>query len=169
MKLPIVETAQKIGISITQCRYWSQLLEIEISKQGRIAYIPAGSENVLAAMKKAVEGGLAPGLAAAEVKNTFASVPVIIPEQPESHTAVIERIAGLESAIMLLVVNNQTLIAQNRELAAIVSKQSRQIDSLSVKLFPPPVAPTKKTEVNIPLLRRLWLELVAPEKLRATP
>lgn len=166
--LTILEAATSANLTKDKARYWLKLLNIEPIKKDRVLLFPDDAAYMLASMQNAVSTGMPPVAAAAEIKTTYAP-PAITPEQPEYNTAVIERLHGVESAIMLLVENNQRLIAQNRELAGIVSKQSRQIDSLSAKLFPPPVAPTKKTEVNIPLWRRLWLELWSPEKLRATP
>jgi hypothetical protein len=175
-RIPITEAAKQAGISREQARYWSRLLDLEMIKDGRVSYLPSGSENMLSAMAQSVASGQAPSVAASEVKATFAA-PVIMPKQPETEQGNAEltaRLNDLEKAVLLLVESNQRLSADNKSMAAIISSQNTKLDTIAARLPAPPpeVAPIrkiKKTEVKVPLFKRIWLELFDPVKLRATP
>lgn len=179
-RIPITEAAKLAGITREQARYWSRLLDLDMVKDGRVSYLPSGAENMLLAMAQAVASGQAPSVAASEIKNTFAA-PAIVPEQPENNTAIIARLNDLESAVLLLVQSNQTLSAENKKLSEhnsalldLIQLQNRKLDKIAARLPAPPpeVAPIRKihkTEVKVPLLKRLWLELFDPIQLRATP
>lgn len=179
-RIPITEAAKLANITREQARYWSRLLDLEMIKDGRISYLAAGSENMLLAMAESVKSGQAPSVAAAEIRATFAA-PAIVPEQPENNTAIIARLNDLESAVLLLVQSNQTLSTENKKLSEhnsalldLVQLQNRKLDTIAARLPAPPpeVAPIRKihkTEVKVPLLKRLWLELFDPIQLRATP
>lgn len=193
-RIPITEAAKLANITREQARYWSRLLDLEMIKDGRISYLAAGSENMLLAMAESVKSGQAPAVAASEIKTTFAA-PVIMPKQPEaeqgtnnqfvksekgknfpfqSTSEIIARLNNLERAVILLAENNKQLLTENRELAAIISRQNTKLDTIAARLPAPPpeVAPIRKihkTEVKVPLLKRLWLELFDPIQLRATP
>jgi hypothetical protein len=176
-KLSITEASEKIGISPTQCRYWSKLLEIEITKEGRVSFIPSGSENLLLAMKQAVEGGQSPSVASVEIKATFAAPPMIQEQINQNNNLdFLNKITELEKAVMFLAENNKKLFEQNKCLVEIVQDQSRKLDNLSAKLLPPPQSkpvqvwqPAPKKAVNFSWLKRAWYEVTAPEKLRAMP
>jgi hypothetical protein len=183
-RIPITEAAKQAGITREQARYWSRLLDLDMLKDGRVSYLPSGAENMLLAMAQAVKSGQAPSVAAAEIKATFAAPAIVPPEQPENNTAIIARLNDLESAVLLLVQSNQSLSADNKQLSErntllldLVQKQNRKLENIAARLPAPPpeVAPIRKirkiqkTEVKLPLLKRLWLELFDPVKLRATP
>ena len=175
-RIPITEAAKLAGITREQARYWSRLLDLDMIKEGRVSYLAAGSENMLLAMAQAVKSGQAPAVAASEVKATFAA-PVIMPKQPETeqgNTEIIARLNDLERAVILLAENNKQLLTENRELAAIISRQNTKLDTIAARLPAPPpeVAPIRKiqkTVAKVPLFKRIWLELFNPESLRATP
>lgn len=178
-KLSIKEASEKLEISPTQCRYWSKLLEIKIIKQGRISYIQSGSESLFIAMKNAVENGQSPSVAAIEVKATFANVPVVQEAEPQNNM----RLDQLEKAIMLLAEannkltesnkllsqDNKTIIAGLKAQGEVITRQSMQLNRLTLKLLPEPPKAQKKTIVKVPFMKRLWLEIFNPEALRAMP
>lgn len=106
---------------------------------------------------------------------TFAA-PVIVPKQPETEQGNAEltaRLNDLEKAVLLLVESNQRLSAENKSMAAIISRQNTKLDTIAARLpAPPEVAPIQKihkTVAKVPLFKRIWLELFNPESLRATP
>lgn len=176
--LSILEAATRARITKQKVRYWLQLLEIEpISKEGKL-YINAAAVDLLEAMSKAVSSGIAPAVAAVEVKNIHA-LPVESPAPICDNTA--NKIENLEKAVLFLAESNQgimkqnqDLIAQVKELAAIIAKQSKKIDLIThtnkaTAEHYHQQPRIKKSEVKIPLLKRLWLELFNPTALRATP
>lgn len=168
--------SEKLGISATQCRYWSKLLNIKISKKGRIAYIQADSGNLLDAMKKSVESGVSPSVAAVEVKSTFADLPMVEANAPQDN-----RINELEKAVMLLVESNKRLSTDNKMIInalnaqnSIIVKQSMEITKLTSHLLPKPEPvklsqKTNKSVKKVSVFKKLWLELFNPEALRAMP
>lgn len=177
-KLPLIDLAKKLSITPTQCRYWSKLCGIEIEKSGRISYLPESAERLLNAMSTAINGGLSPSVAANEVMANHAPVESPAPICENGNEKSAARLNELEKAVLLLAESNQAvmkqnqdLIAQVKELAAIISKQSMKLDRISARL--PAPAPIKQAEqpkrpvVKVPLLKRLWLELFDPVKLRA--
>ncbi|NCB40948.1 MAG: hypothetical protein EOM80_19505, partial [Erysipelotrichia bacterium] len=102
-RIPVTEAAKLAGITREQARYWSTLLDLEVKKEGRVSYLPAGSENLLLAMAKAVSSGSSPSVAANEVKSVHAlpvESPAPICENDNEKSAA--RIAELEKAILLL-------------------------------------------------------------------
>lgn len=174
-KLSITEASEKAGISLTQCRYWSKLLEIEITKEGRISYIPAGSENMLSAMKQTVESGISPSVAAVEVKATYAPPPPVEQKTIINNDITI-RLEQLERSVLLLAESNRKLSEENKSLAALIQAQNKKLENLSEKLLPAPQSkplhvwqPTEKKAPQVSWLKRAWLELINPVKLRATP
>jgi len=176
-KLSIIEASEKLGLSPTQSRYWCKLLEIEITKEGRISFIPADSENLLSAMKQAVDSGISPAVAAIETKATC-SPPLPMIQQLESGSAVAARIIDLEKAVMLLAEQNKILNDQNKSMISILQSQSIKLDNLAAKLLPSleskplPVKvwqPEHKPAPKFSLFKKIWLELVNPVALRATP
>jgi hypothetical protein len=177
-KIPLIDLAKKLSITPTQCRYWSKLCGIEIEKSGRISYLPESAERLLSAMSTAINGGLSPSVASNEVMATHAPVESPAPICTQDNEKSAARITELEKAVLLLAESNQAIIKQNqdlitqvKELAAKISHQSMKLDRISAKL--PPPAPIKQPEqpkkpvVKVPLLKRLWLELFDPVKLRA--
>jgi hypothetical protein len=175
-RIPITEAAKLAGITREQARYWSKLLDLPIEKDGRVSYLPAGSENLLAAMKKAVDSGLAPAVAAAEVKSVHA-LPVVNDSPIRNQDNAADKIADLEKAVLLMA---STLEKQGKLLeqqAAIIAMQSAKLDNLTAIMLPPPQParpinvwqPVEKKAPNFSWIRRAWLELIDPVKLRATP
>ena len=165
--LPIIKISEILEMSPTKLRYWSKLLNLKIIKKGRISYIAEGSENLLSEMKKTVNSGLSPSIAAKEVLSTFA--PVVNKEitAPVKH----DRLDNLEKAVMLLVESNKKLSEENTLIL-------KKLNHLSVNFLPNrPVnykkfdvwKPSAKPMIKIPLLKRLFLELFAPEQLRTHP
>lgn len=174
-RIPITEAAKLAGITREQARYWSRLLDLEMIKDGRISYLAAGSENMLLAMAESVKSGQAPSVAASEIKNTFAAPAASVPTKTEQgNDEMIARLNSLESAVILLAESNKKLSEHNSVLLDLVQLQNRKLDKIAARLPAPPpeVAPIRKihkTEVKVPLLKRLWLELFDPIQLRATP
>ena len=178
-KLSIKEASKKLEISPTQCRYWSKLLEVEIIKQGRISYIQSDAEGLFHAMKKAVEGGQAPSVAAIEVKATFVRLPTVPTVESQDN----KRLEQLEKAIMLLAEANNKLTESNNLLSndnkiiiaglkaqgEVIARQSMQLNRLTLKLLPEPPKVQKKAIAKVSFIKKLWLEMFNPEALRAIP
>lgn len=156
--------SEMLEMSPTKLRYWSKLLNLKIIKKGRISYIAESSKNLLFEMKKSVNSGLSPSVASKEVLSTYA--PVVTKEV--ATPAKNDRIDNLEKAVMLLVESNKKLSEENRMILKKLNHLSGNL--LSSK----PVSPKKievwkpspKPEIKIPFLKRLFLELFAPEQLR---
>lgn len=167
--ITIREAATIAGLSSKdKCRYWIQLLNLEMVKQDGKLFLPANAADLLQAMKKIVESGVSPVAAAVEVKNIHV-LPTVQEVNQDNQNNAADKIADLQKAVLLLA---STVEKQNQALneqSQLLSEQSKQLAALSTSLLPPPVAPTKKAAVNIPLWRRLWLELFDPIQLRATP
>jgi hypothetical protein len=176
-RIPLTEAATLAGLTRDKARYWSGVLELPITKQGRVSYLPAGADRLLSAMRIAVDGGMSPATAAVEVKSVHS-----LPVEKNAPICAIEsntsaRLADLEKAVMLLVEQNKHLSDGNKFLTDLVQAQAVKIDTLSAKLLPPP-ANTKPVEVwqpcrrsapKVSWFRRAWLELFDPVQLRATP
>lgn len=172
-KLPVVKTAQSLGITSTQCRYWCKLLKLEITKKGRISYIPFGSDKLLAEVKNRVKQGINPSFAVKEVLNTFTTLEgkKEISAQPDKDN----RLDGIEKAIMLLVESNKKLSEENVYLKAQNKTILSKLDTLTINLLPTrrTIAfkawqPPMKKPLKVSLIKRLWLEIFNPEALRAT-
>lgn len=178
----ILEAAAKSCLTKQRVRYWLDLLEIEITKKEGKFYLPAGAVDLLIAMQKAISGGLSPALAAVEVKAIHAlpveAAPIC---NQDDHTA--DKIADLEKAVLLLAEQNKILADQNKMLfdqnkviLSMVQAQGNKMDFIAAKLLPSPASnpvkvwePTTRQTQPLPFFKRLWLELIAPEQLRATP
>ena len=167
--ITIREAATIAGLSSKdKCRYWIQLLNLETVKQDGKLFLPANASDLLQAMKKAVDSGMAPVAAAVEVKNIHI-LPTVQEVNQDNQNNAADKIADLQKAVLLLA---STVEKQNQDLneqSQLLSEQSKQLAALSTRLLPLPVAPIKKTVVKVPLLKRLWLELFDPIQLRATP
>lgn len=176
-RIPLTEAATLSGLTRDKARYWSGVLELPITKQGRVSYLPAGADRLLSAMRIAVDGGMSPAAAAVEVKSVHSlpvekSSPICAAESDTS-----ARLADLEKAVMLLVEQNKYLADGNKFLTDLVQAQAVKIDTLSAKLLPPPVAvepvnvwqPSAKKPPQVSWFKRAWLELFNPVMLRATP
>lgn len=173
-RISVTDAATFAGIPREKARYWSTLLDLEMTKDGRVSYLPAGSESLLLAMAQAVKNGQAPAVAAAEVKTTYAPPPPMV--QPESGSDIAARLEQLEKSVLMLADSNRKLSEENKTLAALILSQNEKINNLAAKLLPAPESkpvkvwqPAKKTEVKVPLLKRLFFEIFSPERLRATP
>jgi len=59
--------AKHANITRDQLRYWIKLLNIQPIKEGRILFLPNGSETLLEAMHQTVKSGLSLKAAAQEV------------------------------------------------------------------------------------------------------
>lgn len=179
--ITILEAATSARITKQKVRYWLQLLEIEPTRKEGKLYLPAAAVDLLTAMNKAVLSGIAPAVAAIEVKQLHA-LPVESPAPIcAQDTESAARINELEKAVLLLAESNQSILKQNQDLiaqvkglAAIINKQSKKIDLIT---HTPKITAEdshqqtriKKNTVNLPLFKRLWYELFNPEYLRATP
>lgn len=173
-RISVTDAATFAGIPREKARYWSTLLDLEMIKDGRVSYLPAGSESLLLVMAQAVKNGQAPAVAAAEAKTTYAPPSPMV--QPESGSDIAARLEQLEKSVLMLAESNKKLSEDNSKLAALVLAQNKKLDFLSEKLLPAPKnepvkvwQPAKKTEVKVPLLKRLFFEIFSPERLRATP
>jgi uncharacterized coiled-coil protein SlyX len=166
--ITIREAAAQAGVSKDKCRYWLKLLDLEMVKQDRKLFLPDNAADLLQAMKKAVDSGLAPVAAAQDVKNIH-PLPTLkeVHQDKPKNDITLDKFADLEKSIMFLA---QTIEKQNNQ----ISQQSRQIEMLSARLLPvkmPTVEPQPRqaNQDNLTWYKRLWLELFAPEQLRATP
>lgn len=168
--ITIREAATIAGLSSKdKCRYWLKLLDLEMVKQDGKLLLPGNAVNLLQAMKKAVDSGMAPVAAAVEVKSIH-PLPVVEVHQDKQNNddIVLVKIADLEKSIMFLA---QTVQQQSK----IITDQANQLAILSARLLPPtevkPVQvwqPVEKPAPKLSWLKRAWLELVNPQALRAT-
>ncbi|MDD3376533.1 MAG: hypothetical protein PHF08_03655 [Candidatus Riflebacteria bacterium] len=189
-KIALTEAANLTGINRDKARYWSTLLDLEIAKEGRVSYLPGGAEKLLLAMAQSVSGGLSPSVAAQEVKALHA-LPVESPApicNQDNHTA--DKIADLEKAVLLLAEQNKILgdqhkmlfdqnkqlFDQNKAMLSMIQAQGNKMDFIAARLLPAPASkpvnvwqPTTRQTQSVSFFKRLWLELIAPEQLRATP
>ena len=167
MKIISLSEASKFAnISRTQARYWTKLLDLKVTKENRTLFLASGSENLLEAMNKIVKSGVSPSLAAKEVLSIHA-LPVATQPNKEVSNSLNDRISSLEKAIMLLV-------EQNKALAKTVEQQNNKINRLSLQLEPPTSykkievwQPPKPQTQKLSTIKRIWYEIVAPQKLRA--
>jgi hypothetical protein len=168
----ILEAATMAGLSKDKCRYWLKLLDLDATKQDGKLFLPAHAADLLQAMRKAVDSGMAPVAAAVEVKSIHA-LPVIQEvnqDKQNNDDIVLVKIADLEKSIMFLA---QTVQQQSK----IITDQANQLAILSTRLLPPPVEvkpvqvwqPAEKRAPKVSWLKRAWLELINPTALRATP
>lgn len=182
-KIALTEAANLSGINRDKARYWSTLLDLEIAKEGRVSYLPGGAEKLLLAMAQSVSGGLSPSVAAQEVKALHA-LPVESPApicNQDNHTA--DKIADLEKAVLLLAEQNKILadqhkmlFDQNKAMLSMIQAQGNKMDFIAARLLPAPASkpvnvwqPTTRQTQSVSFFKRLWLELIAPEQLRAMP
>ena len=191
-KITITDAANFAEITREKARYWSKLLKLEITKQGRIAYIPNGSEQLLSAMAKAVSSGLSPSLAAKEIKIVHA-LPATKQNKQIDTIKLNDRISSLEQAVMLLVEQNKKLSETNQNLSKKTEEQSnrieeqnkfiistlqtqnRQLKILQQKFTPTTIGtkqinvwePPKSKPQKFSILQRIWYEVTDPTKLRA--
>lgn len=170
--LTILEAATLAGVSKDKCRYWLKLLDLEMIKQNGKLLLPGNAVDILQAMKKAVDSGLAPVAAAQDVKNIHAlpTVQEFHQDAPGKNDIVLEKLEALERSVLFLA---QTVEKQNQ----VIADQSKQINTLSIRLLPPPREsapvqvwqPTEKKAPQVSWLKRAWLELTNPVRLRASP
>lgn len=169
--ITIREAATLAGVSKDKCRYWLKLLDLEMIRQDGKLFLPDNAADLLRVMKNSVDSGLPPVAAAQDVKNIhpLPIVQEIHQDAPGKNDLVLEKIADLEKSIMFLA---QTVEKQNK----VIADQAKQINALSIKLLPPPQSkpvqvwqPTEKKAPQVSWLKRAWLELINPVKLRATP
>lgn len=169
--LTILEAATLAGVSKDKCRYWLKLLDLEMIKQNGKLLLPGNAVDILQAMKKAVDSGLAPVAAAQDVKNIHAlpTVQEFHQDAPDKNDIVLEKLEALEKSVLFLA---QTVEKQNQ----VIADQAKQINTLSIRLLPPPPSkpvqvwqPVEKKAPQVSWLKRAWLELINPVKLRATP
>jgi len=182
-KIAITEAAIFAEVTREKARYWARLLKLEITKQGRISYIPDGSEKILLAMAKAISSGLSPSLAAKEVL-TIHALPVVKETKQNNSNELTSRINSLEQAVMLLVEQNKALATtteiqgkkiedQNRFIISTLQAQNNHLKAIQLKLDPPQPTkietwqPTEPKRPKFSTIQRIWYEITAPEKLRA--
>lgn len=172
----ILEAATLAGVSKDKARYWLKLLDLEAVKQDGKLLLPDHAADLIQAMKKAVDSGLAPVAAAVEVKNVHA-LPALNDSPICNQDNAADKIADLEKAVLLMA---STLEKQGKLLeqqAAVIAIQSAKLDTLTARLLPPPQParpinvwqPVEKKAPQVSWLKRAWLELINPVQLRATP
>lgn len=125
-KIAITEAAKFADITREKARYWARLLKLEVTKQGRISYIPEGSETIILAMAKAVSGGLSPSLAANEVLTVHA-LPVTKEIKQIDSSELTNRINSLEQAVMLLVEQNTALSKTTKAQGERIEEQNKAL------------------------------------------
>jgi len=183
-KIAITEAANFAEITREKARYWTRLLKLEVTKQGRISYIPEGSEKILLAMAKAVSGGLSPSLAAKEVLTVHA-LPVVKEVKQIDSSEFTHRINSLEQAVMLLVEQNKALATtteaqgkrieeQNKFIVTSLQAQNNHLKTIQLRLNPPQATkqievwkPTETKRPKYSTIQRIWYEVTNPERLRA--
>ena len=170
--LTIREAANSARVSKEKARYWLKLMQIDLVKQDGKLYLADNAADLLQEMKKAIESGLTPAAAAVDVKNTYPlpGVPADNSNQVNDNQ-VLQKIADLEASILFLA---ETVKGQNR----VIESQSAKIAALVATLPAPECKSIPRVKVwqpeprqapQVSFLRRLWLQLFSPERLRAAP
>ncbi len=176
-RISLTKAAKLSGVTRDKARYWTKLLGLEITKENRTLFIPAGGENLLEAMKNSIQSGISPSKATQEILENQ-SLPVIHEETNN------KSLDDMEKAIMLLVESNKRLADENKDLnikfeilqkqnkaiLETVSKQAKAINKLLPAEKPEvtfkPWEPPKRTVSKVPYLKRLFLEIFNPIALR---
>jgi len=178
--ITILEISKQIFLSKYKTKYWLELLNIEPVKRDRKLYFSTDCIKLLEVMKNLVASNIAPAAAASEIKATYVT-PKVGKEIDLPEKNYKDRFDSLEKAVMLLVESNTRLSEENKLLRSqntlileTVAKQSKNISKLSlmlekpkkiktIKVWQPPV----KQAIQVPFIKRLWLEMFNPEALRA--
>lgn len=170
-KISFIDAAKYVGITLSQAKYWSKLLQLETVKESRNLFLVAGGEKILETMNKIVSGGVSPSAAAKEILSVHA-LPVVQEHTEENiNDKLTERIISLEKAVMMLVDHNKMLKAENEAQNKFIISSLRNIQlrldppikNKEIKVWQPP----KSNRPQVSMLKRLWYEIVNPVKLRA--
>jgi len=177
--ISFAEAAKYAKITRDQLRYWIKLLNIKTIKEGRILFLPNGSEKLLEAMHQNIKSGLSLKASAEEVLN-IQTLPQVIPEHQtiENNSILTDRIKSLENAVMLLVEQNKALAEinqnQNKLFTDKFIRQEKRLDKIQLQLTPPNPQkqlniwkPTEPKRPKYSTIQRIWYEVTNPTKLRA--
>jgi hypothetical protein len=187
--VPLRDVATQAGATVPQVKYWVQLLGFSPTVRARIAYLTDDQATKIETMAHLVEGGQSPRDAAAQI-----APEVLKPDAGNGADRIPDdrmiapRIETLEKAIMLMV---ETHRQETAGLRAQVEKMSEQMQAMQhileretavtrALLAPPPpsdhpIIPWKPAEVRqdplvgVGMIKRFWVSLVHPERLRRQP
>lgn len=176
------EVARTLGVTVDQCRYWLSLLGITISHKGRVRIIAPDVVDLLAKVADLVKNGVAPKEACLTVKSAPVDAQVFPIASPVTGLPVNEisalkgQLDGIKEALMMLA-------DQNRNLHGEISALREENRVIREALAPPPIpaaflepapavqawqppAVTADPLAGAGLLKRFWVKLVHPERLR---
>lgn len=180
----LTEAARKLATHPDTVRYWVKLLGVETIKRGHACYLMAETLGVLAVMTRLIAEGLPAGEAASKAKSEApADVTALIVRDTNQGPAEMDelkaRLQGLERAMLSIA---ETFKTEVSGLRGEVARLTESNQALQLRLEPPPLPavfrePPKPVQVWSPpkvvdpgqrmnFMRRAWLELVNPERLR---
>ncbi len=180
----LTEAARKLTTHPDTVRYWVKLLDAVTIKRGHSIYLMAETLGVLAFMAKLIADGIPAGEAATRAKAeapTEVTTLAIRPSEPPSVEVndLKERIQGLELAMLTMA---ETFKAEVSGLRGEVARLTESNQALQLRLEPPPMpaifneppkpiqawspTPTKDPTEGMGFLKRFWVEITHPERLR---
>lgn len=175
----IPQLSRDLQITVNTLRYWVQLLGIEPARVGRVIELDQAHIKQITEMQTLVASGLAPSIAAQRIgtaATTTKPEPVstneLMVKTPEAQplTPILERLAGLESAVMALVTANRQ---QATEIAGLRQRLEAPPKPVPALLFEPPAkvapwSPASKLDPmkDKPFWYRAVCSVVSPERFR---
>lgn len=182
----LTEAARKLAMHPDTLRYWVKLLDAVTIKRGHSIYLMAETLGVLGFMAKLIADGIPAGEAAARAKKEapteINAIAIRSAEPPAELDELKVRIQGLERAMMTMA---ETFKTEVSGLRGEVARLTESNQALQLRLEPPlvpvelleppkPVRPwcpslAKDPTEQMGLLKRFWVEIVQPERLRHHP
>ena len=180
----LTEAARKLAMHPDTLRYWVKLLDAVTIKRGHSVYLMAETLGVLAFMAKLIADGVPAGEAATRAKTEAPTEVTAIAVRPAEPPAVEmdelkARITGMERAMLSMA---ETFKTEVSGLRGEVSRLAETNQALQRRLEPPPVPaaflepskpvrpwnppPAKDPTEGMGLLKRFWVEIAHPERLR---
>ncbi len=180
----LTEAARKLDTHPDTLRYWVKLLDAVTIKRGHSVYLMAETLGVLAFMSKLIADGIPAGEAATRAKTEAPTEVTALAIRPAEPPAVEvndlkERIQGLERAMLTMA---ETFKTEVSGLRGEVARLTESNQALRLRLEPPPIpavlteppkpvrpwnpAPAKDPTEGMGFLKRFWVEIAHPERLR---
>jgi len=170
-QLPSV--ARKLGVTVDQCRYWLSLLGITISHQGRVRIIHEDVVELLGKVAELVKTGTAPRNACMAVKREIGDADILPKDLSVTSAETLDinkQLEGIKKALLLIV-------EQNKKTQDEVGSLRQENQLLRLQLSPPmeperkiipwqPAAPGIDPLAGRSWLKRFWVELTKPERMR---
>gem|GEM_PF-1219918 len=173
---PLPDVSKEAGITSDQARYWLTVLEIEPVKVGRVRHVSEDGAFQLVTMAKMVAEGKTPQQASAILKTAPAVKPEPLSPVHSENSQILAEVLEMKNVLIAVV---GELKASRQESSLLRDQVGRLVDenrSLRLALLPPPEATRKvipwhpdqrpDPAEGMGILRRAWVELTQPERLR---